>query len=69
VADEIDLEPFDADSHYSLGAALALVEGEVALCALLARFPGLSLAVPPGELRWRANSTMHGLESLPVCLA
>jgi cytochrome P450 len=37
--------------------------------ALLARFPELSPGVPPGELRWRANSTMHGLESLPVRLA
>jgi cytochrome P450 len=55
--------------HYCLGAALARVEGEVALGALLARFPRLSLAVPPGELRWRASSMMHGLESLPVRLA
>ena len=36
---------------------------------LLARFPGISLAVPPGELRWRPVSLMSGLESLPVRLA
>ena len=55
--------------HYCLGASLARVEAEVALGALLARFPGLSLAVPPEELRWRPVSLMHGLESLPVHLA
>jgi len=55
--------------HYCLGASLARLEAEVALGALLARFPGLSLAVPPEELRWRPVSLMHGLESLPVHLA
>jgi cytochrome P450 len=55
--------------HYCLGASLARVEAEVALGALLARFPGLSLAVPPAELRWRPVSLMNGLESLPVRLA
>jgi cytochrome P450 len=40
-------------------------EAEVALGALLPRFPGLSLAAPPEELRWRHVSLMNGLESLP----
>src|SRR5215469_5026717 len=55
--------------HYCLGAPLARMEAEVALGALLARFPELSLAVPPQELRWRRVSLMNGLESLPVRLA
>jgi cytochrome P450 len=55
--------------HYCLGAPLARMEAEVALGALLPRFPGMSLAVPPEELRWRPVSLMHGLESLPVRLA
>jgi cytochrome P450 len=55
--------------HYCLGAPLARMEAEVALGALLARFPEISLAVPPGELRWRPVSLMNGLESLPVRLA
>jgi cytochrome P450 len=55
--------------HYCLGASLARLEAEVALGALLARFPGLWLAVPPEELRWHPVSLMHGLESLPVHLA
>jgi cytochrome P450 len=54
--------------HYCLGASLARMEAEVALGALLARFPGLSLAVSPHELRWRPDSLMNGLESLPVRL-
>jgi cytochrome P450 len=55
--------------HYCVGAPLARMEGEVALGALLDRFPRMSLAVPPQELRWRAVSLMNGLESLPVRLA
>jgi cytochrome P450 len=55
--------------HYCLGAHLARMEAEVALGALVARFPGLSLAVPLEELRWRPVSLMNGLESLPVRLA
>jgi cytochrome P450 len=55
--------------HYCLGAPLARMEAEVALGALLARFPELSLAVPPKELRRRPVSLMNGLESLPVRLA
>lgn len=52
--------------HYCLGAFLARMEADVALRALLDRFPSLSLAVPEEELRWRRVSLMHGLESLPV---
>jgi cytochrome P450 len=54
--------------HYCLGAPLARMEAEVALGALLARFPRISLAVPPQKLRWRPVSLMNGLESLPVRL-
>jgi cytochrome P450 len=52
--------------HYCLGAPLARLEGEVAFGALLARFPGLSLAAEPSSLRWRPSSLIHGLETLPV---
>ena len=54
--------------HHCLGAPLARMEAEVAHGALLARFPRISLAVPPSELRWRPVSLMNGLESLPVRL-
>jgi cytochrome P450 len=55
--------------HYCLGAPLARMEAEVALGGLLARFPEISLAVSPRELRWRPVSLMNGLESLPVHLS
>jgi cytochrome P450 len=55
--------------HHCLGAPLARMEAEVALGALLDRFPRISLAVPRSELRWRPVSLMNGLESLPVRLA
>jgi cytochrome P450 len=54
--------------HYCLGAPLARLEGEIAFGALLARFPGLALAVEPSQLRWRPSSLIHGLETLPVRL-
>ncbi|PRX97747.1 cytochrome P450 family protein [Allonocardiopsis opalescens] len=37
--------------HFCLGAALARMQTEVALGALLRRFPGLALAVPPERVR------------------
>jgi len=55
--------------HHCLGAPLARMEAEVALGALFDRFPAISLAVPPSELRWRPVSLMNGLESLPVRFA
>jgi cytochrome P450 len=55
--------------HHCLGAPLARLEGEIAIGSLLDRLPGLTLAVPPSELRWRRSSLIHGLESLPVRLS
>ena len=55
--------------HHCLGAPLARMEAEVALGALLARFPRISLAVPSSELRWRPVSLMNGLDSLPIRLS
>ncbi|MEU3615643.1 cytochrome P450 [Streptomyces sp. NPDC006872] len=52
--------------HYCLGAPLARLETEIALAALLDRFPRLSLAVPAGELRRRPAMRARGLLALPV---
>ncbi|MEV1065692.1 cytochrome P450 [Streptomyces sp. NPDC050263] len=52
--------------HYCLGAPLARLETEIALAALLDRFPRLSLAVPAGELRRRPAMRARGLLELPV---
>ncbi len=54
--------------HFCLGAPLARLEGQVAFASVLARFPGLRLAVPAGELAWRPGALMRGLTALP-CLA
>ena len=55
--------------HYCLGAPLARMEGEIAFGGLLARFPGMTLAVPPESLRWRPSTLIHGLEPLPLRLS
>ena len=52
--------------HHCLGAPLARMEAEVALGALLARFPRVTLAVPSSKVRWRPVSLMNGLDSLPI---
>ncbi|UUN31160.1 cytochrome P450 [Streptomyces sp. FIT100] len=51
--------------HYCLGAPLARLEGQIAIGAVLRRLPGLALAVPPGELRWRPGG-LRGPVRLPV---
>ncbi|WP_326811908.1 cytochrome P450 [Streptomyces scopuliridis] len=52
--------------HYCLGAPLARLETEIALNALLERFPRLALDVPYEELRWRPSTRARGLIALPV---
>ncbi|WP_329241417.1 cytochrome P450 [Streptomyces canus] len=50
--------------HYCLGAPLARAETEIALAALLARFPDLALAEPTP--RWRNSLRARGLRALQV---
>jgi cytochrome P450 len=54
--------------HYCLGAALARLEGRIALGGLLTRFPRLRMAVPSEQVTWRSGVLMHGLDALPVVL-
>ncbi|WP_308283498.1 cytochrome P450 family protein [Pseudonocardia nigra] len=54
--------------HHCLGAQLARIEGQEAIGALLARRPGISLAVDPMELVHRRSSLVRGLTTLPVDL-
>ena len=56
---------FGGGIHHCLGAALARLEGQVALTGLIARFARLELA---GHPRRRPMFTLRGLESLPVVL-
>ncbi|GAA1512591.1 cytochrome P450 [Sphaerisporangium rubeum] len=58
---------FSHGPHFCLGAALARVQVETALTALLARHPGLALAADPEEIR-ALDPGMWRLTSLPVTL-
>ncbi|MGW6711367.1 cytochrome P450 family protein [Streptomyces globisporus] len=71
--DQLDLNR-DATAHLAFGhgihrcagAPLAKAELEIALRAVLARFPGISLAAPAELLEWRRTRLVRGLVSLPV---
>jgi cytochrome P450 PksS len=52
--------------HHCLGAPLARMEGQIAIGALVRRFPEARLA--PGSLRWRRGLFLRGLERLPLVL-
>ena len=54
---------FSSGIHYCLGAALARMEGEVALRALFTRFPDLA---PAGDGVRRPTIILRGWETLPV---
>jgi cytochrome P450 len=61
-----DYITFGHGVHYCLGAPLAKLEARVALPALFERFPNLSLAVPPTELRPVGSFVSNGHRTLPV---
>ncbi|HEX4729329.1 MAG TPA: cytochrome P450 [Jatrophihabitans sp.] len=72
-ADQLDLTRvnnphlgYGAGPHHCLGAALARMELQEALGALLRRLPGLRLAVPESELQFKPGLVVRSLESLPV---
>ncbi|RIK44889.1 MAG: cytochrome P450, partial [Chloroflexi bacterium] len=50
------------------GAPLARAEGQIAINAVVQRFPGLRLAVDDDQLAWQANDVFRGLRSLPVAI-
>jgi cytochrome P450 len=52
--------------HYCLGAQLARMETQIALAALLDRFPQLRLGIKPKKLQWRQTKVVRGLRTLPV---
>ncbi|MFJ1894396.1 MULTISPECIES: cytochrome P450 [unclassified Streptomyces] len=54
--------------HRCVGAELARMELRTAYPALVRRFPGMRLAVPPQDLDFRKLSIVYGIESLPVHL-
>jgi hypothetical protein len=56
---------FSSGIHFCLGAALARMEGEVALQALFERFPDLA---PAGPARRRGTVVLRGHTTMPVLL-
>ena len=58
---------FGSGIHHCLGAALARLEGRIALGTLVARFPRTQLATD--EPAWNGRMVLRGLDSLPVTLA
>ncbi|SES36437.1 cytochrome P450 [Lentzea albida] len=59
---------FGHGPHFCAGAPLALTTATMALPALFARFPRLSLAVPVERLRWTTNLGDRSLFSVPIRL-
>ncbi len=54
---------FGHGPHYCIGAHLARVELQVALEVLLEDMPGLRLAVPEEELRWKTGTMVNACTS------
>ncbi|HET6736912.1 MAG TPA: cytochrome P450 [Mycobacterium sp.] len=52
--------------HQCIGQNLARVEMQVAFATLARRLPGLRVAVPPDELRFKGESGIYGMKELPV---
>jgi cytochrome P450 len=52
--------------HRCVGAPLAKAEVEIALRAVLTRFPEIRLAAPTDQLDWRRTRLVRGLATLPV---
>ncbi|MFE0025046.1 cytochrome P450 [Amycolatopsis sp. NPDC059021] len=74
-ADEFDVSRADKSHvafgygvHYCIGAPLARLEAAIALPALFERFPDMTLAVAPGELRHLDSFISNGHRTLPVLL-
>ena len=57
---------FGSGVHHCLGAALARLEGRVAITRLIRRFPELRLE---GEPEWNGRINLRGLAQLPVAVS
>jgi cytochrome P450 len=57
---------FGSGPHFCLGAALARMEGQIALGRLARRFPAMHPDSP--EPAWSRNVVLRGLDALPVTL-
>lgn len=55
---------FGSGVHFCLGAALARLEGPIAINAMIRRFPEMQLEAD--HVRWRHDATLRALNELPV---
>lgn len=63
---DVEHQSFGGGVHYCLGAPLARLEAQLAIGALVQRFPALRLADAP--LEWRRVPGFRGVKRLPVNL-
>ena len=57
---------FGTGIHFCLGHQLARIEAACALQALFTRWPKLTLAVEPSDIRWLRRPGLRSIEKLPV---
>ena len=57
---------FGHGPHHCIGAPLARMDLQVAMAALLDRFPGLHLTAAQDEVRWKTGMAVRGPIALPV---
>jgi cytochrome P450 len=59
---------FAFGKHFCLGNQLARLEGQIAIGALVRRFPSMRLSVPRDQLRYKPVQALRGFRALPVTL-
>lgn len=52
--------------HQCLGQQLARIEMRAGFAGLLRRFPTLTLAIPPEQVKLRTDMNIYGVHELPV---
>ncbi len=57
---------FGTGIHFCLGHQLARIEAAAALQALFTRWPKLTLAAKPSDIRWRRRPGLRAVDKLPV---
>ena len=60
---------FGFGMHICQGFPLARLEGQIALPAVLARWPRIELAVPESELEWQESMVFRGMRRMPLRVA